>query len=267
MISLSTRLKVFLGSFFIQSSWSFNKMQGLGFVAALSPALRELYSDKEERLAALKRHTVYYNAHPYMASPILGAVINLEEKATSGLGDKLAGGSFKEALMGPYGSIGDGFFWGMLRPVAALFGIAATLLYGLWGVVVFLGVYNLFHIWMRYKGLGWGLKYGVKVIERIAQFDLPAWSRRGRYLGSALLGVISFIMVIEVLGLRRGDEFAPDFLPTLSTGLRQWTPLVVEVVFIALALLLSVVSARWIGLNRLIYVVLVPALILGSFLC
>ncbi len=267
MISLSARLKVFLGSFFIQSSWSFNKMQGLGFLAAIAPALKELFENKEERVAALKRHSAYYNAHPYMASPILGAVIELEERAAKGLGDELAGCTFKEALMGPYGSIGDGFFWGMLRPIAALIGIVATLLYGLWGPVIFLGVYNLFHIWMRWKGLGWGLKYGVNVIERIAELDLPAWSNRGRYLGSALLGVTSFLMVIEVLGLSAGDGQAGAFLPALSTGFRQWTPLVVEVAFIASALILSVVSARWIGLQRLIYVVLVLALILGAFLC
>ncbi len=244
-------------------------MQGLGFVAALSPALRQLYADKEERAAALKRHTAFYNAHPYMASPILGAVIELEDKAVRGAGDELAACSFKEALMGPYGSIGDGFFWGMARPVAALIGIAAALLLGFWGVVIFLGLFNVFHLWMRWSGLAWGLKYGVKVIDRVAALDLPAWTRRGRYLGSALLGVTSFIMVIEVLGPPTDDAGAGQagaFLPALSVGLGQWTPLVVEAAFIASAIILSVVSARWIGLQRLIYVVLVPALILGSFL-
>lgn len=242
-------------------------MQGLGFSAAISPALRELYADKEERLAALKRHTAYYNAHPYMASPILGAVIELEDKAARGQGDELAAGSFKEALMGPYGSIGDGFFWGMLRPVSALFGIAAALLFGLWGVVVFLALYNLFHIWMRWRGLGWGLKYGVKVIDRIAALDLPAWTRRGRYLGSALLGVVSFIMVVEVCGFRGGEEQISAFSHSLSANFKQWTPLAAEVAVIVSAILLSLVPIRLLGLQRLIYVVLVLALILGTILC
>ena len=242
-------------------------MQGLGFSAALAPALRELFVDKKEREEALKRHTEYYNAHPYMASPILGAVINLEEMAARGRGDASAGRSFREALMGPYGSIGDGFFWCMLRPVAALIGIVATLLFGLWGPVIFLGVYNVFHIWMRWKGLKWGYEYGVRVIEKVGGLDLPAWSRRGCYLGSALLGVVSFLLVAQVLsmntGLSGGAKHAGSFLPALSGGFRGWTPLVVELAFIATALALSVVSTRWLGIQKLIYVILLPALILG----
>jgi PTS system mannose-specific IID component len=267
MISLGTRLKVFLGSFFIQASWSFNKMQGLGFVAALSPALRELYADKVERREALKRHTAYYNAHPYMASPILGAVIELEEKTSQGRSDELSAGSFKEALMGPYGSIGDGFFWGMLRPVTALVGILAAFLFGLWGVVIFLALYNLFHIWMRWSGLGWGLKYGVKVIDRVAALDLPAWTRRGRYLGSALLGVVSFVMVVEVCGLGGGEEQISAISHSLTASLKQWAPLVAELVLIVFAILLSLVPTRLLGLQGHIYVVLVLALILGTIFC
>ena len=102
MISQGARFKVFLGSFFIQSSWSFKKMQGLGFVAAVSPALKELYNDRAERVEALKRHTAYYNAHPYMASPILGAVIKMEEMAAGGLGDDLAGSFFQRS---PHGAL------------------------------------------------------------------------------------------------------------------------------------------------------------------
>jgi PTS system mannose-specific IID component len=257
MISSSAIKKVFLGSFFIQSSWSFSKMQGLGFAAALSPALRELFADDRERVESLKRHTEYYNSHPYMASPILGAVIKLEETAAQGRGDELAGRSFKEALMGPYGSIGDGFFWAMVRPVAALIGIVATFFIGLWGPVIFLGVYNAFHIWMRWKGLKWGYEYGVRVIDKVGELNLPVWTSRGRYLGSALLGVASFLLVLEVLSVN------PGLSGDLSPGFKEWTPLVVEAAFIASAIILSELSARVLNFQRFIYVVLLLVLILG----
>ncbi len=257
-------------------------MQGLGFSAALAPALGELYADKKERTEALKRHCTYYNAHPYMASPILGAVINLEEMAAEGRGDASAGRALKEALMGPYGSIGDGFFWGMLRPLAALIGIAATLFWGFWGPLIFLGIYNAFHIWMRWNGLKWGYAHGVGIIEKIASLNLPVWSSRGRYLASAFLGLVSFLLLIEVLGLSIGDSQgiasagatragathagatrASAFLTGLLEGSNEWAPLLIEAVFIVLAIILSAVSARWPGLHRLIYVILLPALILG----
>ena len=74
MITRGAMLKVFFDSFFIQSSWSFEKMQSLGFAAAISPAIVEVYRDSPEgKSAALKRPLAFYNAHPYMASPVLGA--------------------------------------------------------------------------------------------------------------------------------------------------------------------------------------------------
>jgi PTS system mannose-specific IID component len=263
MITLGARIKVFLGSFFIQSSWSFSNMQGLGFVAALSPAITELFKGKEDKKReALKRHLAYYNAHPYLASPILGAVIKLEEMALEGRGDELAGRSLKEALMGPYGSIGDGFFWGMLRPVSALIGIVATLFLGFWGPVIFLVVYNLPHLFMRWSGLKIGYARGVGVIEAIGSFDLPGWTRRGSYLGSALLGVIAFLLVTRFFPAGSGLSKEVDL-----QGFEGWSPILVTIAFIFLALILSEVQARWLGVQRLIILVLVPLFIIAIIFC
>ena len=250
MISRVAKFKVFVGSFFIQASWSFKSMQGLGFAAAVSPALGEIYTDKDKRVEALKRHTVYYNAHPYMASPVLGAVINLEEQVSSHTADPRAVVAFKEALMGPYGSIGDGFFWGAIRPVAALVGILATLFIGFWGPLIFLLLYNIFHLGMRIKGLEMGLKYGEKIIKRVAGLKLPVWSIRLRFIGSALLGVISTLLVLSLFG----------GVAAASSSLR---PLLFEVVLVLLVLGINIFLVERLALQRLIYAVTVPALIFG----
>lgn len=269
MISNVAKFKVFIGSFFIQASWSFKNMQGLGFVAALSPALGEIYTEKRRRTEALKRHSVYYNAHPYMASPILGAVINLEEQAGKKDVDTGAAVSFKEALMGPYGSIGDGFFWGAIRPVAALAGIIATFFWGLWGPVLFLVLYNFFHILMRWKGLDWGCKYGVKVIERIAALELPMWSIRLRVAGSALLGVLSTLLVLSQLGVlpvaggaELGAGAGADNAVLFPDALIS-TVLIVELALIAFALVINIFLVERVALQRLVYAVIVPVLIFG----
>ena len=107
MITRGAMLKVFFNSFFIQSSWSFEKMQSLGFAAAISPAIGEVYRDSPEgKRAALKRHLAFYNAHPYMASPVLGAAIRLEEAVKEGGAPPDAPAALK-MVMGPYGAIGD----------------------------------------------------------------------------------------------------------------------------------------------------------------
>jgi hypothetical protein len=55
MISRGALLKVFLGSFFIQSSWSFEKMQGLVRIGYRPSPERDLQGQKA-RIEAYKRH-------------------------------------------------------------------------------------------------------------------------------------------------------------------------------------------------------------------
>ncbi len=54
MITRRAMFKVFMGSFFIQSAWNFERLQGLGFASAISPALSEIFAGNEaSRLSAL----------------------------------------------------------------------------------------------------------------------------------------------------------------------------------------------------------------------
>lgn len=200
MISCRSFIKVFFGSFFIQSSWSFEKMQGLGFASAIAPAIKEIYgADERLKKGALKRHLAFYNAHPYMASPVLGAAINMEEKALRGDGPKEASSKFKSLVMGPYGAIGDAFFWGAVRPLASIAGVLAVVLWGTWGPLVFLAIYNVFHLLMRWYGLKKGLVLGDGVVAFIKSLDLPRWAVRLKYLSAALLGVLCAATAVSVL--------------------------------------------------------------------
>ena len=45
-------------------------MQNGGVAYTLIPAIKKLYSKKEDRAAALKRHLEFFNTHPFMANPI-----------------------------------------------------------------------------------------------------------------------------------------------------------------------------------------------------
>ncbi|MBI5233017.1 MAG: PTS system mannose/fructose/sorbose family transporter subunit IID, partial [Deltaproteobacteria bacterium] len=141
MIKNITLLKVFFHSFFIQSSWNFERLQSLGFAAAVSPALREIYTEKTTRMEAVRRHLEYYNSHPYMAGPVLGTVINMEERAVRGELSAQAASGFKKAVMGPYGAIGDMFFWAAIRPLSSVIGISGVIFFGAWGILGFLLFY------------------------------------------------------------------------------------------------------------------------------
>ena len=254
MISRGAFLKVLFGSFFIQSSWSFEKMQGLGFASAMAPALKELYKDKKARKEAYKRHLEYYNAHPYMASPVLGACINLEEKASLGGGVSSAP-RFKKMIMGPYGAIGDSFFWGSVRPMASVIGVLVTLLWGWEGPVAFLVIYNLFHLWMRFRGLKEGLKDGHDVVGYIMSLDLPQWGMRFKYLAAAVLGAVS-VVLLDAAAAGAGKPF----------GKWVWLGAGFPALVAAVAAL-NLLFKKGLSISKLIYIVTPPLILYGFLFC
>lgn len=237
----ATAARVFLGSFFIQASWNFEKMQGLGFAAALSPALDEAFSG-EKRKEAYKRHLAFYNAHPYMASPVLGAVINLEE---NGRGDE--GVRLKELVMAPYGAIGDNFFWGSIRPLASSAGVLVAFLLGMWGPVIFLALYNVFHIWMRWNGLKKGYALGEGVVAYVRSLDLPERGAAAKSGAAVLLGALSAIAAMEFL-----SAFLPD------GGFRTALAFAGFFAFLAGAVLMSLPVRRGLTVSKMVYITMLP---------
>lgn len=251
MISRQALFQVFLGSLFIQSAWSFEKMQGLGFASAISPALKELFRGDEKSLKeALKRHLVFYNAHPYMASPVLGAAVRIEEKAASGQAGVEAAAAFKKLVMGPYGAIGDAFFWGSLRPLASLLGVVSALLWGIWGVVIFLAFYNVFHLWMRWQGLFKGYELGEGVVGYIKSLDMPAWARRLKYAGAFLVGTAASVMAMAIGQTTAGARL-------IAVGLGSFA------VAAGAAVIINFLFKRGISTATVLYAVLFPIIIMA----
>jgi PTS system mannose-specific IID component len=253
MIRRLAVFKVFASSFFIQASWSYEKMQGLGFAAAISPALREVFGDGASFRDALKRHLVFYNAHPYMASAVLGASIRLEERAKSGGCGAEAASAFKKTVMGPYGAIGDSFFWASVRPLASCAGALAAVLFGAWGVALFLAVYNAFHLWMRWRGLTQGLRLGDGVAGYVRSLGLPDMGLKLRYAAAAALGAFSSIAALRALA---GFGAASPGVPRPAA----WAAIV-----LVAAAVLYMLSRRGATVERLLYVVLLPLILYGIF--
>ncbi|MBF0844148.1 PTS mannose/fructose/sorbose transporter family subunit IID, partial [Streptococcus danieliae] len=83
-LTKNDRQKVWLRSTFLQGSWNYERMQNLGWAYSMVPAIKRLYTSKEDRAAALERHMEFFNTHPYVASPILGVTLALEEERARG---------------------------------------------------------------------------------------------------------------------------------------------------------------------------------------
>jgi mannose PTS system EIID component len=162
-------------------------MQNLGFAMAIIPVIKEWNLSPNDTEGLLTRHLQMFNTHPYFSASIIGSVLRLEE-------DQLKGGSLstdtvviKQSLMGPYAAIGDTFFWGALRPFAAI--VACALAYRGYVIapLVFLLLYIPAHIWVRLKGFIEGYKQGKNGIEFIRVMDLLRVAVRIRWFSLIIL--------------------------------------------------------------------------------
>lgn len=179
--------RVILRSFFLQASWNFERMQSLGFLYAVAPALR--FFHRGEALAAVfRRHMEYFNTHPFMASPVIGTVLALEEKERRGEADYLGGEEFKRMVMAPYAAMGDAFFWGGVRPAAAGVALFFAARGSFWAPAVFLILFNVPHLWFRFRGLLLGYSLGLKVVELFQRRRLPDLAIRLKEGTVVLLG-------------------------------------------------------------------------------
>lgn len=107
--------------------FGFERLEGPGFALSMIPLVKELYKDdKEKQTAAIKRHSVFFNTHPYLGGLITGIVASMEiEKANGGDITEEMIDNLKVGMMGPVAGIGDSLFQATLYPI--VFSIAIGL--------------------------------------------------------------------------------------------------------------------------------------------
>lgn len=189
-----TLLRVLWRSFFFQAACNYERMQNVGFAFCILPALTRLYQG-EDLKRAMTRHLEFFNSHPYMTDALLGATVRLEEEHAAGhIGEERIQG-FKATMMGPMAAIGDSFFWASLKPFAAALAVAGVFSDVPWAPLVFLLLYNMFHLVLRIYGLFAGYRMGERVFEKLYQIDLVQFSDRSHYLAGVCIGVGGALLV------------------------------------------------------------------------
>ena len=108
-----------------QACYNYERMMGIGFLHAMTPAFRKLYKDnKDLRIEAMQRHTSFFNCEPCLGSSIVGLVMAMEEqKALEAELDNDAITSIKTGLMGPLSGIGDTLIQGVILPLLIAFAV------------------------------------------------------------------------------------------------------------------------------------------------
>src|SRR5579883_1003279 len=248
----------------LQWSWNYERMQALGYVYSMLPVINAVYKDKEERIAAMKRHLVFYNTNPQVGSPpIFGATVALEAQRQAETVD-----SIKVGLMGPLAGIGDTIQAILFRPIIAVFAASLALAGSYFGpLIMFLSgiLWTVLMIPLFYFGYrqGIGVAREVSAEGRLTRFtDMVTMMGMvviGAFIPSIMASVttpLKYSQTVSNLGQVHTETVA------LQSTLDSLLPYMIPIAFVALAywLLRGLrLSAVWV-----LVILFVVAFVLGA---
>lgn len=190
----------------MQIGWNYERMQGLGYLTAMLPVLKNSYGDNPELMdKALRTHSQFFNTQPSMADIIIGMNIALEEQA--GGEDVIdTAAAIKTSLMGPFAGIGDTVF-GMIA--STIFGALAVdfsmsgsylglFLLVAWSLIVLLVIRPIF--------FNLGYRQGTNLVTTLSG-QLNAFTDAASVLGITVIGGMTATMVnLTFGGIRTGTQ-------------------------------------------------------------
>lgn len=228
-LSKKERLSVALRSTFLQGSWNYERMQNGGWAFSIIPAIKKLYKTEEERSAALKRHLEFFNTHPYVASPVIGVTLALEEERANGAEvDDAAIQGVKVGMMGPLAGVGDPVFWFTVRPILGALGASLAMTGNIMGPILFFVLWNVIRWGFMWYTQEFGYKAGVKITEDLSGGLLQKVTKGASILGMFILGSlvqrwvsISFQPVVSKVSLSDGAYIDWGKLPEGAKGIQQ----------------------------------------------
>ncbi|PXZ03508.1 PTS system mannose/fructose/sorbose family transporter subunit IID [Gilliamella apicola] len=228
-LSKKDRLAVAWRSTFLQGSWNYERMQNGGWAYSMIPAIKKLYTTKEDRSAALKRHLEFFNTHPYLASPVLGVTLALEEERANGAPvDDVAIQGVKVGMMGPLAGVGDPVFWFTVRPMLGALGASLALSGNPLGPILFFLLWNIIRCSFMWLTQEFGYRTGSKITDNLGGGLLQKITKGASILGMFVLAAlvqrwvsIKFQPVVSTVKLDNGAFIDWNSLPAGAEGIHQ----------------------------------------------
>ncbi len=237
-----------------QIGWNYERMQGLGYLSTMLPAIDKLYGDNPElKSKALRVHSQFFNTQPAMGDIILGIDLAIEEQSPT------------EQGMGPFAGIGDTIF-GMIT--GAVFGsIAASM--ALEGSAIGIAIWTLWYFavlfLIRPKFFDLGYKEGIKLVTSMSG-KMNALTEAASVLGLTVVGCMIASMVkfplatisVQISSEADGTPIMKDF------PLQTYADSIMPKLFPALlaALCYWLLGQKWMNSNKLIISVVLLAIVL-----
>lgn len=254
---------IFWRSFAIQSSWSFDKMMAYGYMYAIEKPLRKIYPDDDDFYAALKRHTETFNITPHVSPFVMSLGVAMEEEhAKEENFDTDSINTVKVGLMGPLSGIGDSFFWGTFRVIAAGIGIGIAANGSPLGALVYFLLYTAIHFVTKILAGKYGYKVGVSFLDNASENHMmEKLSYGASILGMIVIGAmvasqvslettLSFTLSGAETALQSVfDQIFPGLLPLGATFLCVWLyKKNIKTIYIILGIILLCILGCGIGI-------------------
>ncbi|AYL95696.1 hypothetical protein HYN43_010525 [Mucilaginibacter celer] len=178
---------LFFRSLALEANFNFETWQNTGFAFSIIPVLKKLYNTKEAMAAALKRHLQFFNTSPYGSTLIMGITAAMEEQKSSDEDfDEESINSVKLGLMGPLAGVFDSLFWGTFKVIAAGVGTSLAIKGNIMGPLLFLLIFNVPHLLLRYKLTFVGYDAGTRFLQNLAKNNVMDRLTKG----SSILGLM-----------------------------------------------------------------------------
>jgi mannose/fructose/N-acetylgalactosamine-specific phosphotransferase system component IID len=179
-VDWSTKVQLALRTVLISATWCPSRMQGLGFVYAIVPALRRR-GEKAHVSRLLKSHLGFFNTNPVMSGYVVGTVARLiHDAGTAGDAENIR--RIKWTLASVLGGIGDHLLLYGMQPALLMACVVFSVLYGLNAVVAFLLCYNIVVFGFRFHGVTNGAQQGLRIIRTLKN---ASWGKTSNILRKA----------------------------------------------------------------------------------
>lgn len=179
--------------------------------------------------AALQRHLVFFNVHPYLVSPILGVTLALEEDKANGakVEDEAIQG-VKVGMMGPLAGVGDPVFWYTVRPIVGALGASMAIQGNILGPILFFVIWNVIRLAFMWYTQEFGYKAGSAITNDMSGGLLQKVTRGASMMGMFVLGSlierwvnIKFTPIVSKTPVQKGGYIDWGSLPAGAKGIQQ----------------------------------------------
>lgn len=190
--------KAFWRSFTLYAAVSPAKQGASGFCYSMMPFINHFYKQNDDgKKEAMERSMSYFNTTIPCSTFIMGLVASMEKKNSEQQDfDASSINAVKSSLMGPLAGIGDSIFWGVLRVIAAGIAVGLGASGNILAPIVFLLLFNVPTILIKYYGTFLGYKLGSEYIQKVyASGLMNILTKAAGIIGLIMVGGMTASMV------------------------------------------------------------------------